>query len=165
MMLYRRANRRCSLPVLTFGNGIRVDTGVEGSRLKYAVVLVLVLACGVGAGFAAGWYAQGTSTKTLVIKDVVKEYVVTKSAGTTTAAATPVATSAAPIQGITTGAMEQNIEQGGLTFSGVRYTTLYAGCSGQGFPGPDSIDPKFNVEQPTYVQFPLRRHSPRLADQ
>jgi hypothetical protein len=45
------------------------------------------------------------------------------------------------------------IEETGLVIGGVRHTTLFIGCSGQGYPGRRMIDPKFGISQPSYRQF------------
>jgi hypothetical protein len=54
---------------------------------------------------------------------------------------------------ITTGGIEEAIEQNGLTVSGIRHATLYVACEGQGVPGANRIDPKFGVSEPSYAQF------------
>ncbi len=48
--------------------------------------------------------------------------------------------------------MEEVLEQYGLTISGVNHATLLASCSGQGFPGPDMVDPKLGIAEPTYLK-------------
>ena len=53
----------------------------------------------------------------------------------------------------TTGGIEQSIEQNGLTIAGLHHATLYVGCTGQGYPGPQMVNPKFGVEQASYKQF------------
>jgi hypothetical protein len=54
---------------------------------------------------------------------------------------------------LTTGAMEQSLEQTGLTVNGVHHATLYAACTGQGVPGPNKQDPKVGDQEPSYKQF------------
>lgn len=55
---------------------------------------------------------------------------------------------------LTTGGIEEVIEQDGLrTANGVHHATLYVGCSGQGFPGARMVDPKYGVPEPSYDQF------------
>ena len=54
---------------------------------------------------------------------------------------------------ITTGGMEQALEQNGLTVSGIHHATLYAGCTGQGYQGRQMTDPKIGIAEPSYRQF------------
>ena len=54
---------------------------------------------------------------------------------------------------LTTGGIEEAIEQNGLNIDGVNHSTLYVGCTGQGYPGPNMTDLKFEVSEPSYDKF------------